>query len=680
MKDRGPKGEMTDAGFENARTRRDVDRGGAIGHVHPTMAEPPPANHRWRRLAWWYALPALVAFAYAGGHFLWYRDTPLGHGPVVDEQENLALAEGIVRGELPREPFYRAAGYPLALAGLRTLGVTTGGLFSAALALGVLLHALNAALVAGVAGRWFGGAGALAAGLLFALHPVFVHYSTQALDAVPALSLFLVGLWALAGVIDRAPGDAAAAWRWAVASGAWAAATLCRPNYLVAWSLVAAWTTWLAFRQRAWRLGVAAGAGVVLLGVYAGWQWRVSGVAGFLPWQGAYNLWAANAPGAHGRYYVQHTAIPAALAHQNPARLESVFLYREANGRAPADYRDLNAYWRQRFLERIARQPFAWLGQLARKAYALLNHWEQYNNKTYAFHQARSPWLRHNPIGWGLVALLGVAGLARLATREPRAARALMILGATLALSILLFFVSARFRLPLAALLVILAGGAWVAPTFWRHWPRPRRLVLGAALCATGGIAFSRFDDVAGRATFVMDHALIARAAFTIGDARTAWAEANHALALQPTHRDALRVAISAHFNRLIGREEASAEESRWRELCGRLLSSGRAPETRELRALAALALWRAGRQQEALATWHELGGTASAVAARLLAGDRTVTRADLARAPAALWREPLVRLAATTLRIPPPPGVTLQGDVERAQAALDILFGRRAP
>jgi hypothetical protein len=34
---------------------------------------------------------ALVALAYAGGHLGWYRDTPLGQVPMLDEQENLML-------------------------------------------------------------------------------------------------------------------------------------------------------------------------------------------------------------------------------------------------------------------------------------------------------------------------------------------------------------------------------------------------------------------------------------------------------------------------------------------------------------------------------------------------------------------------------------------------------------
>ena len=112
---------------------------------------------------------------------------------------------------------------------------------------------------------------------------------------------------------------------------------------------------------------------------------------------------------------------------------------------------------------------------MARKAYALLDNWEQYNNKTFAFHKARSPWLRWNPICWGALLVLGVAGAARLGAESPRAARALAAVAAAVAASILLFFVSARFRLPLAAVLAVLAGGALAAPSFWRAWPAPRR-------------------------------------------------------------------------------------------------------------------------------------------------------------------------------------------------------------
>ena len=78
--------------------------------------------------------------------------------------------------------------------GLRALGISPAGLFPAALLLGAALHAIDAVLVACVARRWFGDRAALAAGLLFALDPVMVHYATQALDATLSLALFLAGL------------------------------------------------------------------------------------------------------------------------------------------------------------------------------------------------------------------------------------------------------------------------------------------------------------------------------------------------------------------------------------------------------------------------------------------------------------------------------------------------------
>jgi hypothetical protein len=183
---------------------------------------------------------------------------------------------------------------------------------------------------------------------------------------------------------------------------------------------------------------------------------------------------------------------------------------------------------------------------MARKLYALLNNWEQYNNKTYAFHKALSPWLSWNPACWGLILVLGVAGAARLGSESPGQAILISWVGLALVVSIALFFVSARFRLPLAALLAALSGGALASPRFWMAWPlRSRvRLGIGAALAAL--VAFSGFGGVADRSTYVQDHALLARAAYTVGDDALALSEATEALRLQPWHPDALAVAAAA--------------------------------------------------------------------------------------------------------------------------------------
>lgn len=636
------------------------------------MSAPPPAPTRSLRPLWLVAVPVVVALAYAFGHLGWYLGTPLGQVPVLDERENLTLAEAIFHGALPAEPFYRATGYALVLAMLRGLGVTAAGLFSTALALGAVLHAVNAGLVALLARRWFGPAAALIAGLLCALNPVLVHYSTQALDAVPALTLFLAGLVCIAPVLGT-PAGSGGTGRWIGASFCWAAATLMRPNYLLVWALLPLLTLpgWRTHPGR--RHFAAAFTGGLLFLAMAGWQEKVSGVAGFLPWQGAYNLWAANQPGAHGRYYTQHVSLPAELAEKNPARSESVLLYQEETKKTSADIPAMNAHWRAKFLGYVVQHPFEWLGQLVRKAYALVNDWEQYNNKTFAFHRNLSPWLRWNPLSWGILFVLGVAGASRLAIESPRTAWSLALITGAVAASVLLFFVSARFRLPLAALAAVGAGGALAAPGFWRSWPSRHRWALGVRLVLAALLAFSYFDGVRSRATFAQDHTLLARAAATVGDDSLAWTEADAALQLQPTHPDALRIAIASYFNLLLAGPTKPDDDFRWQWACMNWLIET-PHESPDLTAIAVLTMWRNGETEMALKIWRQLGTTPSALAARLLVHDASASAADLAALPVSAWDQPLVRLAAVQFNVPPPPGVTLDSPARVADQVKRIL------
>jgi hypothetical protein len=486
-------------------------------------------------------LPAVVALFYAFAHLNWYLGTPLGRVPVLDERENLDLAEAIFGGTLPAQPFYRAPGYALVLAGLRFAGVSAGGLFPAALVLGAILHGLGAGLAAAIARRWFGNPSALAAGLLFALDPVLVHYATQTLDATLSLTLFLAGLNSFAAAV-AAPRRARF---WASAGISWAAATLVRPNFLLVWLMVPVFAL-ASPGARSARVVAAALAGVILFGAAAAWQKSVSGVAGFLPWQGSYNLWAANRPGANGRYYTQRVSLPPELARANPARAESILLYMQETAGGQGDIASMNAHWRRRFLAEVSSHPLRWASLLVRKAYALLNNWEQYNNETYAFHKALSPWLRWNPICWGMLLVLAVAGAARLGASSPRAAAALACVSAACALSVLLFFVSARFRLPLAGVCAVLAGGALGSPGFWRGWSKGSQAALAGGVAFAGLLSFSSLGGVDDRSTFVQDHVLLARAAFTLGDDPTALSEAREALKMQPWHPDAMAIAAAA--------------------------------------------------------------------------------------------------------------------------------------
>lgn len=624
------------------------------------------------RETWPIFLAAAIGGIYAFGHLSWFLGTPLGRVPVLDAREGIAFANAIVSGQIPAEPFYRAPGYALLLAAVRTCGISAGALFGTALTLGALFHAVNAALTAVIARRWFGVRVAALAGLFVAVDPVLVHFAVQASDATPALTCFLAGLASLAPVFVESTSRPRTG-RWMIASVCWATATIFRPNYFLVWLtlplLVAiaarssrraegsnlAEPVTPAFNRNPHLIGVltAACTGTLLFILIAAWQFHLCGRPGFLPAQGAYNLWAANQPGAHGRYYTQKLALPAALAEQNPARAESILLYETETGQAAPNLDTVNAYWRARFVAYITRHPIAWATQLGRKLYALLNDWEQYNNETPAFHLARSPWLRWNPLSWGVFFVFAVAGFTRFAAEQRRAIAALgIVIGATAA-SALLFFVSARFRLPLVPLAAILAAAALGSPKFAMSWPKPRQLVLGLLCAAALFIAYSNFGGVRDRATFVQDHALLARAAATTGDDALAWQEAEAALALRPDHPDALRLAVASYFNLLLSSDPAPQEEAHWRDAATRLLATT-TPDAPDLRAVAAVALWRASDTSAALTEWRRLGSTRSALAARWLVHDASVPSAELKEMAAAGSPEPLVQLAIAHLPTAP--------------------------
>ena len=492
---------------------------------------------RFRTLA--VAVPAAAALVYALGHLTWYLGTPLGRVPVLDERENLDLALAIAGGTVEHAPFYRAPGYALLLAVFRMAGVPQPALFPAALLLGVFLHAANTLLVATLSRRWFGPGAGLLAGLLFGLDPVMVHYATQALDATLSLTLFLAGL----SLLLKSLGEGGSA-GWSGTSLLWAAAGSVRPNFLLPWAALA--PAALAVAGPRLRRLAASLAGIAVLGAMALWQAEVSGSAGITPWQGPYNLWAANRPGANGRYYTQHVSLPPEVAWGNPARAESILLYEAEHEGKQGGIAEMNAFWRRKFLGEVTGHPARWAALMLRKAYALLNNFEQYNNKTYAFHKALSPWLWWNPVCWGLLLILGVAGAARLASERPLQAAVLAWVAFALALSIVLFFVSARFRLPLAAILAALAGGCVGSDSCWASWGRGARLGVASAAVAAAALAFSNLGGVADTATFVQDHALLARAAYTVGDDALALREAEAALKLQPWHPDALAIAEAA--------------------------------------------------------------------------------------------------------------------------------------
>jgi len=147
-----------------------------------------------------------------------------------------------------------------------------------------------------------------------------------------------------------------------------------------------------------------------------------------------------------------------------------------------------SSYWLQQGLEWIEDNPLSWLALEWRKLLLFLNHYELPDNQNYAHHRKLLPLLRLPLVTFAWLVPLAAAGFV-LTLRRWRDLIPLYLALDAYSLSVLVFFVFARFRLPAAALLLVFAGAGLVATAQEIAAMRWRRVML-AAIAILVGILF----------------------------------------------------------------------------------------------------------------------------------------------------------------------------------------------
>ena len=555
---------------------------------------------------------------YVGGYTFHHLGTPLGMSPQLDGKENLALAQQIAGGDFPAEPFYRAMLYPALLSLPLQLGFPEPLLPWLAGLLGMAAHLASAWLLYRIARRvWQSPRAGLLAAVLYGLHPVAVYFAAQPLDITLAITCFLAALDRLTAIgrdMNTTPG--ASIWF----GGIWLGlAILTRPHFIAVAPFVIGLAGYFATRRcigmaGAWGMAVA-----ILIGGQATLGKAIGGEWHLLPWQGAYNLFAANQPGTDGRYFQHKVFLDDIPEGTNPTRLESEVLYmRETGATPPLSPAAMNEHWRERLRAEITNDFLGWVGLTLRKVYFLGHHWEPYNNQTYAFHRERNPWLFLNPIGWGL--LFAGCGLA-LALIGPRLSRrdalTLTLLACAYAAGVILFIVSARFRLPLAPFLCL--GMAGLASYPWRTGIQPEHTAKSririAAVTAVILLlwTFSPISGAYDHRTYVQDKLLIANAAAEMGFDDEALRWSRKVLAELPERPDVRRIALISAFNLQL-EAKLAPEEIVWQSLQPYLSPPRRSDPPMEL--AIGTAYWHLGKQEVAAAHWRNSWQRAHSAAA----------------------------------------------------------------
>lgn len=205
--------------------------------------------------------------------------------------------------------------------------------------------------------------------------------------------------------------------------------------------------------------------------------------------QGGINLYIGNNEIADG----VSARLPEPLGY-NWRLKQAATLAEKATGRSlkPGGISD---YWTARALEWIAENPGSFVGLYLNKLYFGISDHELSNNRDLKRFYAAMPLLRHNPISFSILLAFAVLG-ALVGWRHGGACVRLMVgLVVSHLLTMALFFIASRFRLPVLPYLIVLAavGALTVLDLFATNLKRG----VSALLTVVAVWAFSYFPVVA---------------------------------------------------------------------------------------------------------------------------------------------------------------------------------------
>lgn len=206
------------------------------------------------------------------------------------------------------------------------------------------------------------------------------------------------------------------------------------------------------------------------------------------------NFFIGNNPDADGTY------VPLRGGHGDPQfeRQDATEIAEQSLDRTLSPG-EVSRYWLQRSLDYIRSQPLEWLQLMARKWLIVWNVRELEDADDFYLYQRWSPllWFLASINHFGLLAPLAAMGIV-VTWRQWRRLWLLYILLGTLALSVALFYVFGRYRLPLAPFLALFSGAGIVEGFYlWRT----QRIRLIAISTTAGLIALAMAHwPVVGRA------------------------------------------------------------------------------------------------------------------------------------------------------------------------------------
>jgi tetratricopeptide (TPR) repeat protein len=428
-----------------------------------------PAETRWTLVG----LVAIYAVAWVGRflYVLHLRKSPLSDHPMLDELYHVEWAQALAGGDwIGGEVFFRAPLYPY------TLGLfykIFGGSLFAARTAQVFYGALLPVALYFLGRRVFGKKIAIVSAAVAAVYPFFIYFTNELLIVTLIVLLDTVLLLAVLRA-DETP-----SWgRWLVAGLVAGASAIARPSVLIFIPFLLVWiwlgaakdfrrTTDPCHRVRIARTNTAFGTAVLRFGiVLLGMALLIAPVTArnyiigkdFVPIasQGGVNFFIGNNEESDGASAVV-PELGESWRNEDAARIAE---FGRGCALKPSEISD---YWYERGRRFITTQPGRAAKLFLKKFVYFWDSFELANNKD-VYHFGKMSWVFRitSWLHFGLVGPLGLLGMWMFGRRR-RVPTLLSIFVISYMVGVVLFFVNARFRLPVIPMLILFA----VAAAFW---------------------------------------------------------------------------------------------------------------------------------------------------------------------------------------------------------------------
>jgi len=384
-----------------------------------------------------------------------YTD-PMFYNPILDSAIHHNWAISIANGDwIGHESFFRAPFFPYFLGLIYSVfGVN----FVIPRVIQIIIGALNCILTLKIGETVFNRKIGIVSGFIAAFYPLFIYFDNELLIPTVLTFFILAGFYMILRQIKRGGSKRG----WFVTGIVWGLAAITRPNILL---FLVALPFWFRFKLKTkfWPAVVFGTLGVLTMIVPVTIRnYAVSKELVPIAWQGGVNFYVGNNPLSDGK-----TAIVPGTRKSWMGGFEDARRIAEESAGRELKNSEVDRFWFYKAIEFIRDEPGKAIVLFIKKMYMFWGGYEIPNNRDIYFF-TRPTLLKFLlfktgflQFPFGILFPLSIVGIY-VALKKKRDISLLLLLTITYFVSFILFFVTARYRVPVIPFLIILASFATI--------------------------------------------------------------------------------------------------------------------------------------------------------------------------------------------------------------------------